>query len=376
MSFSSILRVFHERPSTFILISLFGLLSIGSIMIYSSSAIYAEKLWGDPYLFIKKHIFHLLIGLVFLRIGIRVPYERYKGLTPFLMAFTFVLMLLVLIPALGKQVGHARRWLSLFGFSFQPSELLKLTLLIWFAGFLTRRKTVLSYFSRGILPSLIVMGVFLFLLLLQPDFGTAVLIALSLLLMMFVAGVKPSHTIASLVGLGIIGFFLIISKTYRLRRITGFLDPWADPYDTGFQLIQSFIAFGTGGIFGRNLGNSRQKMFFLPEGHTDFIFSILAEEVGFIGVFFVIVLITVLLIKGLQVAFETKDDFGRNLAFGISVLIVLQCILNIGVVTGLLPTKGIPLPFISYGGSSLILSMFMIGILLNISNRNTRNNRS
>ena len=372
MASSSIIRVFQEKPSTIILIAVFGLISVGLIMIYSSSAIYAEKLWGDPYIFVKNHIIHLALGLICLRIGTRIPYNRYQGLTPFLMTFTFLLMLLVLMPALGKQVGNARRWLTLFGFSFQPSELLKLTLLIWFAGFLTRRKDVLSYFSRGILPSLIVMGVFLFLLLLQPDFGTAVLIALSLLLMMFVAGVKPSHTIASLVGLGIIGFFLIISKSYRLRRITGFLDPWADPYDTGFQLIQSFIAFGTGGIFGRNLGNSRQKMFFLPEGHTDFIFSILAEEVGFIGVSFVIFLITILLIKGFQVASETRDDFGRNLAFGISVLIVLQSLLNIGVVTGLLPTKGIPLPFISYGGSSLILSMFMIGILLNISATNRR----
>jgi cell division protein FtsW len=164
-----------------------------------------------------------------------------------------------------------------------------------------------------------------------------------------------------------IGVYLIVSEAYRLRRITGFLNPWSDPLDSGFQLIQSFIAFGTGGIFGRDFGNSRQKLFFLPEGHTDFIFSILAEETGFIGVIAVIILFVLLMLKGLEISLRCKDDFGRNLALGITTLIFLQSVFHIGVVIGLLPTKGIPLPFISYGGSSLVLCMYLVGVLINIS---------
>ncbi len=337
-------------------------------MIYSSSAFYAERNFGSPYYFIVRQLFALLVGIILLRIAIKLPYETYKKLTPVLMIVTLIFMLIVLVPGIGKQVGNARRWIRFFGIGFQPSEILKLTLIIWVAGFLNRKKELLGYFSRGLLPSFIVTGIFCFLLLLQPDFGTAVLICMTLLLMIFAAGVKTFHMVGSLVGLAAIGSFLIFSKAYRLRRVTGFLDPWADPLDSGFQLVQSFIAFGTGGLFGRNLGNSRQKLFFLPEGHTDFIFSILAEETGFIGVLLVILLILALMIKGFEISLNCPEDFGRNLAFGITSLIFLQSVFHIGVVIGLLPTKGIPLPFISYGGSSLVLCMFMVGILINISN--------
>ncbi|MCP4751079.1 MAG: putative lipid II flippase FtsW [Proteobacteria bacterium] len=355
------------KPSLFLLLVLLALISIGIIMIYSSSAFYAEKHYGNSFYFLYRQLFAFGIGLVLLRIAIRYPYSRYQKLTPFLMILTLSLMLLVLIPGIGKQVGNARRWIRFMGFGFQPSEMLKFTLIVWVAGFLNRRKEVLGYFSRGPLPSFIVAIIFCFLLLLQPDFGTAVLICMTLLLMIFAAGVKPFHMVCSLVGMTAIGTYLVITETYRMRRITGFLDPWADPLDSGFQLIQSFIAFGSGGIFGRDLGNSRQKLFFLPEAHTDFIFSIMAEETGFVGVLVVIILLSLLLLKGFEVSLRCRDDFGRNLAFGITVLIFLQSILHIGVVIGLLPTKGIPLPFISYGGSSLILSMFMVGVLINIS---------
>ena len=211
------------------------------------------------------------------------------------------------------------------------------------------------------------MGVYFFLLLLQPDFGTAVLICMTLFMMIFAAGVKPIHMIGSVIGLTGIGTALVVTKAYRLRRITGFLDPWADPLDSGFQLIQSFIAFGTGGIFGKDLGNSQQKMFFLPEGHTDFIFSILAEETGFLGVAIVLVLLVLFMKVGFKISQNCRTEFGRNMSLGITVLIMLQSMLHIGVVIGLLPTKGIPLPFISYGGSSLILNMFLVGVLVNIA---------
>ena len=355
------------RPSFVILGVLISLIGIGIIMIYSASSIYAEKQLGNEFYFLTRQLIHLVVGLVFFRIAIKFHYLKYKQYIPILMFVTFVLLILVLIPGIGKQVGNARRWIRIGGIGFQPSELLKITLIIWAAGFLERKKRVLGYFSQGILPSLIVISCFCLLLILQPDFGTSVLIAVTLLLMVFVAGVKTSHMVVSFVGLSTIGFWLIISKAYRMRRIMGFLDPWADPLDSGFQLIQSMVAYGTGGLFGRNLGDSRQKLFFLPESHTVFIFSILAEETGFIGVSLVILLLVLLMIKGFEIAVTCPDDFGRNLAFGVTIILILQSFFNIGVVIGLLPTKGIPLPFISYGGSSLIVSMFMVGILLNIS---------
>jgi len=360
-------RSFYLRSSVYLTLVLLALVSIGIVWIYSSSAIVAERYYGNSAYFLIRQLIAFVLGLVLFRIASQLHYSHYKSLTPFLMILTITLMLLVLIPGIGKQVGDARRWIRFMGIGFQPSELLKFTLIIWSARFLDRKKEVLGYFSRGLLPSLIVMSIFCFLLLLQPDFGTAVLVCMTLLVMIFAAGVRPFHMLGSIAGMVAIGVYLIFTEAYRLRRITGFLNPWSDPLDSGFQLIQSFIAFGTGGIFGRDIGNSRQKLFFLPEGHTDFIFSILAEETGFIGVLTVIILFVLLMVKGLDISLRCKDDFGRNLALGITSLIFLQSIFHIGVVIGLLPTKGIPLPFISYGGSSLILCMYLVGVLINIS---------
>ncbi len=367
MSISTNLRNVQIRPAPYLLLILLALTSIGILMIYSSSAIFAERVFGSPFYFIKRQLIALAFGIVLLRIAIRYPYIHYQKLIPIMMLVTFVLMVLVLIPSIGKQVGNARRWIRFLGIGFQPSELLKFTLIVWVAGFLDRRKKVIGYFSRGLLPSLIVISIFSFLLLLQPDFGTSVLLCMTLLLMIFVAGARPLYMILSIVCFSITGFFLIITNAYRLRRITGFLDPWADPLDSGFQLIRSLIAFGTGGLTGRGLGDSRQKLFFLPESHTDFIFSILAEETGFIGVAIVIILLILLMMKGFEISLNCRNDFGRNLSFGITVLLVLQSIIHICVVIGFLPTKGIPLPFISYGGSSLVLSMFLVGVLINIA---------
>ncbi len=336
-------------------------------MIYSSSVFYAEKFYGSPYYFIKRQIFALLIGSIAIGFSIRFPYQRYQKLVPYLMAVTLLVMILVLIPGIGKQVGNARRWIRVFGFGFQPSELLKFVLIVWVASFLDRRKDVISHFSKGILPGLIVLSIFSFLLLLQPDFGTAVLICMTLLIMIFVGGAKLIYMIGSIGAFSAISIYLVSIAEYRRRRITSFLDPWSDILDTGYQLSRSLIAVGTGGIFGKGLGDSKQKLFFLPESHTDFVFAILAEETGFIGVMLVLILLILLLLKGFDISLKCRDDFGRNLAFGITSLLFLQSVFHIGVVMGLLPTKGIPLPFISYGGSSLILSMFLVGVLINIA---------
>jgi len=355
------------HPQQVILFCLIALIGVGVLMIYSSSAIYAERNFGSPYYFLIRQLVNFAIGGAFLVFAIKTPYQKYQNLYPVFIFAAFVLMLLVLIPGIGTSVGNARRWLRIFGFGFQPSEFVKVALVIWMASFLSRKQGEIRQFSKGLFPALVVMGLFFFLLILQPDFGTAVLISLTLFTMIFVAGLRPSHMFLSLSGLAGVGTLLVMYKSYRLRRVTAFLDPWADPLDSGFQLIQSFIAFGRGGIFGRDLGNSTQKLFFLPEAHTDFIFSILAEETGFIGVLFVVVLISIMAFKGYQVALETRDHFGRTLAVGITTILALQSVLNMGVVIGLLPTKGIPLPFVSYGGSSLIFGMFMVGILINIS---------
>jgi len=336
-------------------------------MIYSSSAIYAERIYGSPYHFLQRQILHLALGTALLVFAAKHPYERYRRTYPIFVFLAFFFMLLVLIPGVGTQVGGARRWIRIFGIGFQPSEFVKFSLIIWMAGFLCRKKGELHQFSKGLLPSLIVMGVFFFLLILQPDFGTAVLISLTLFIMIFVAGLRPSHMILSLSGLAGMGAMLVAFSPYRLLRFLTFLDPWADSRGSGYQLVQSFLAFGQGGIFGVDLGNSKQKLFFLPEAHTDFIFSILAEETGFIGVLFVVFLIALLSYKGLEVALRCPDEFGRNLALGITCLIGLQSLLNLGVVVGALPTKGIPLPFISYGGSSLLMNMFMVGVLVNVA---------
>ena len=374
MSLLQRFRQIELRPTPYLLLLTLALTTIGIVMIYSSSFFYAERFYGSPYFFIVRQIIALIVGIVAILFSIRFPYQRYQKLVPYLMAITLLVMILVLIPGIGKQVGNARRWIRFFVFGFQPSELLKFTLIIWVAGFLVRRKDVMGHFSKGFLPGLIVLGIFSFLLLLQPDFGTAVLISMTLLLMIFVAGAKPFYMIGSLAALSAIGSYLVVSADYRMRRITGFLNPWDDPLDSGYQLIRSLTAFGTGGIAGQGLGDSKQKLFFLPESHTDFIFAILAEETGLIGVMLVLLLLVLLLLKGFDISLKCRDDFGRNLSFGITSLLFLQSVFHIGVVMGLLPTKGIPLPFISYGGSSLILSMFLVGILINIAKNEVEEN--
>lgn len=345
------------------------LTGIGLVMIFSSSAMFADRYWNEWPRFLIRQIIYLTVATGALLIGVFYPYKNYKKHIGLLMVFTFCLMLIVVIPGIGTKVSGGRRWIRLAGVGFQPVELLKFTLILWVAGFLDRKKDVLARFSRGLLPSFIVMGIYLFLLMLQPDFGNTVLLSLTLLLMTFVAGVKPSHMMSSLTGIVIVGFFLVVNSPYRMRRITAFLDPWADPLDKGYQLIRSFISYGTGGWFGKGIGSTLQKTtsLMLPQAHTDFIFSVIAEETGLFGVTIVLGLFCAFMFKGYQIARDCNDDFGQNLAFGITTMIILQALIHICVVTGLLPTKGIGLPFISYGGSSLLMTFFMTGVLVNIS---------
>jgi cell division protein FtsW len=248
---------------------------------------------------------------------------------------------------------------------------LKVVLIGFLASYLDRKQELLAQFFRGVVPGMTVVGAFLLLVLLQPDFGTMMLIALTLLLMIFVGGAKPGHILASLAGVCVLGIYLVATQAYRMKRLLAFLNPWDDRLDTGFQIIQSYLAFGNGGVFGVGLGDSRQKLFFLPDAHTDFIYSILAEETGLIGVLATMALFACFVWRGYKASLNCQDDFSRYLTYGITTLFGLQIILNLAVVMGMMPTKGLPLPFISYGGSSLVMSLFMTGILLSAGRRAT-----
>ncbi|MCH2269951.1 MAG: putative lipid II flippase FtsW [SAR324 cluster bacterium] len=336
-------------------------------MIYSTGGVYADLQYNDGQYFLYKHLMHMMVGLVAMGIALIVNYHKWQQHSIWFMLGMLVLLILVLIPEIGHEVKGGRRWLRVGSFSLQPAELLKAVLIIYVASYLERKQELLASFFRGLTPNFIVTGIYLFLVLLQPDFGTVVLIATTVLLMLYVGGGRPIHIATSLIGVGIIGGLLISSHTYRVRRMLAFLNPWDDPQNAGFQIIQSFIALGTGGWLGKGLGESLQKRLFLPDAHTDFIFAIIGEELGFLWICVLIILFIVFIWRGYWIAWNAQDEFGKHLAFGATTILSLQIILNLFVVVGLLPTKGLPLPFISYGGTSLVVAMFLTGLLLNIS---------
>ncbi len=361
-----------DRPSSrpmdrTVLIVTYALAIIGLIIMFSASGVMAETRYGDSTFFLKRQSLWLLLGLVALHWVAQQDYDMWKTLTPYVLVLTFVLLVLVLIPLLGTQVNGARRWLRIAWVSIQPGELAKLSIVLYLASFLVRKERDIITFSRGVLAPVTVVGMFAGLALLEPDMGTAVVLTLLLFGLLFLGGARLSH----LLGIGVIllavGYMLIMQSDYRRRRLLNFLDPWQDPTDTGFQLTQSFVALGNGGLFGVGLGEGRQKLFFLPEAHADFVLALVGEELGFAGTGLLIGLFAVLIVKGFQIAGQAPDAFGRHLACGVSLLVGIQVLINMSVVSGLLPTKGLTLPFVSYGGSSLIVSLVAIGILLSIS---------
>jgi len=358
---------FHNRYDLPLIGATLFLLSWGTVMIYSTGGVYADLQYNDGQYFLYRHLMHMLVGLLLMAVALVVNYQKWQKYSIWLMSGILVLLILVLIPEIGHEVKGGRRWLRIGSFSLQPAELLKVVLIIYVASYLERKQEFLASFFRGLTPNFIVTGIYLFLVLLQPDFGTVVLIATTILLMLYVGGGRPIHIATSLFGVVIIGGILIASHSYRVRRMLAFLNPWDDPQNAGFQIIQSFIALGTGGWLGKGLGESLQKRLFLPDAHTDFIFAIIGEELGFLWICVLIILFSVFIWRGYWIAWNAKDEFGKYLAFGATTVLSLQIILNLFVVLGLLPTKGLPLPFISYGGTSLVVAMFLTGILLNIS---------
>jgi cell division protein FtsW len=350
-----------------LLIATSSLIAIGIVMLYSASAIYAYEKFGDSLFFLKRHLLFLLSGLA-ATIGVMaIDYEVLKKHSKALIALALFLLVLVLVPGIGYQAGGARRWFHVAGFSLQPSEIAKLCIIIYLADIFSRRGVEIRRFIYGFLPPAIVVGSCVGLVLLEPDLGTAITIALIAFVMFFVAGARMDH-IGSMVLVAIPFLYFALFKTpYRRSRIVAFLNPWQDPKGSGFQIIQSFLALGSGGLLGVGLGQSKQKLLYLPASHTDFIFAIIGEELGLIGTLSVVMLFFVFTWQGMRVAFRCEDQFGRLLCLGIVSMIALEAIIHVGVSIGSIPTKGLPLPFISYGGSSLVFHMAAVGIVLNVA---------
>ena len=343
------------------------LLSIGVVMVYSASAIVAADRFGDPYFFLKKQLFWALLGSVGMLVAVRIDYRRLERFVLPALVLAGVLLVLVLIPPIGQAINGTRRWIRLGPVSFQPAELAKVALVFYLAAFVARRQEEVADVRRGLLPPLLVAGSFAALVLVQPDLGNCLTLVALTFGLLYLAG-SPVRYLAWAIAPALPLLALAIyAAPYRLRRVTAFWDPWADPRGSGFQIIQSWLAFGNGGLVGQGIGASRQKLFYLPESHTDFIFAVVGEELGFIGAAAFVALFAVLVWRGLRVGLRTSEPFGAYLALGITLLIATQTLVNLGVVTGLLPTKGLPLPFISFGGSALSMTMLSTGVLLNIS---------
>jgi cell division protein FtsW len=343
------------------------LLAAGVVMVYSASAIVAADRFQDPYFFLKKQLFWAVIGAGCLWMAIRLDYRRLEHLVLPLLIFAGVLLVLVLVSPFGQAINGTRRWIRLGPVSFQPAELAKLALVLYLAAFLAKKGEAIAEFRRGLLPPLAVAGVLAALVLAQPDLGTCLTLVTLTFTLLFLAGGRVRHLgLILLAPLPTLALAIWVAP-YRVRRIIAFLDPWSDPRGSGFQIIQSWLALGNGGLFGQGIGASRQKLFYLPESHTDFIFAIVGEELGFVGATTIVALFAILIWRGLRIGLRAPDPFGGYLAIGITVLIATQTLVNLGVVTGLLPTKGLPLPFISFGGSALLVTLLSTGVLLNIS---------
>lgn len=345
------------------------LVAFGIVMVYSTSGIYGD-IEGSTHHFLLRHVFSILLGLSAMTLASIIPYDFYRRppVILSLLFFALAMLILTLIPGVGMKINNARRWLPLGTFrTFQPSELAKIIIVLYFSYYMVKKQDKIRSFSFTVVPSLIILGAFFSLVVLQPDLGTAINIVALVLPIMFIAGVRLGH----LLGVGAVALPIISllawTKPYTRARIMMFSDPWQDPQGAGYQLVQSLIAVGKGGLAGVGLGQGQQKLFYLPEPYSDFIFSTVGEELGFLGAVVMIALFGALVWRGFIIAFNAPDLFGTFVAFGLTLLIGIQAVVNLGVVTGLFPTKGLPLPFISHGGTSLIVCLAGSGILLNIS---------
>lgn len=349
-----------------LLFAVLFLVGIGIVMVYSASSALALKKYGSGFHFLKKQAVFSLVGIVALVVFSHIPFRVYRSLTYPILFLSLGLLVAVLVSGLGLEAGGSWRWMRLGPVTFQPVEPARLALVIFMAYSLSKKKDGLREIRIGFVPHVLVLILFACPLILQPDFGSVVIFAALVWLMMFVAGVPIRHLLSALLLMLPMAYFLMVNATYRIKRLISFLDPWQYPAGEGYQIIHSLMAFGTGGLWGTGIGKGYQKLFYLPEPHTDFIFAVIGEELGFWGVLFILGLYGLVLWRGTSIAFRCQDEFGMLIAIGITTAIGLQVSINMGVALGLLPTKGLTLPFLSYGGTSLLLNMASIGILMNI----------
>ena len=348
-----------------ILLSIFGV-----IMIYSASSIWAQYKFNDQFRFLKYQGLFFIIGTVFMYFASQINYKKYYKYSNKILIIGIVLLILVLIPGIGTVRNGSRSWFGIGSFGIQPSEAMKLALIIFTIKNLINNLNNKKKKKKGVLPILILTLLIFAIIMLQPDFGTGTILVMTIIGMLFIGGLNLKIFVKfAITGLiGVVGLVLI--APYRLKRILSFLDPWSDPLGSGFQIIQSMYSIGPGGLFGLGFGNSIQKHFYLPEPQTDFIFSIISEEFGFLGIIIISLLFITIFYNSIKISIKCRDSFGKYLSFGITFGLIFQTILNLSVVVGLLPVTGVTLPFLSYGGSSLIITMVSIGIILNISRYN------
>jgi len=335
-------------------------------MVYSASSVLAFKKFGTDFYFLKKQALFAMTGFLGLVCCRHFPYRHLKPLAYPILIIAMVLLGAIFIPGIGYSAGGSARWLRFGGFTVQPAEFARIAMIIYLAFSLDKKSGELGNFYVGFLPHVVVLGILTALIALQPDFGSVVILGAVTWLMLFVAGVRLFHLVPSLLLLVPVGYVYMVSAGYRARRLMSFWDPWQYSANEGYQIIHSLMAFGTGGIWGTGIGQSYQKLHYLPEPHTDFIFSVIGEELGLLGVTIILSLYVLILWRGVIIAKNAEDSFGTFLATGITSSIAIQVCTNMGVALGLLPTKGLTLPFLSYGGTSLMVNMASIGILMNI----------
>ena len=342
------------------------LVGIGVVMVYSASSTLALKKFGSDYFFLKKHALFAFAGVIILVISRHFPYRYYRPLAYPLLGLSMALLAIIQFTDLGLSAGGSTRWMRLGSFSFQPSEFARVALVIYLAYSLEKKADRIKNFSIGFVPHVLVLGVFMILIFIQPDFGSVFILGALTWFLLFIGGVRISQLLAAMLVILPVAYLFLINAEYRAKRILGFLNPWEYSTDEGYQIVHSLMAFGTGGFWGTGIGKGYQKLFYLPEPHTDFIFSVIGEELGLLGVLIIIALYAWIIIRGIAIARNAPDLFAAYLAAGLTIAMGLQIVVNMGVALGLLPTKGLTLPLLSYGGTSLLLNMASIGILMNI----------
>lgn len=360
-------RFHYDR---FILFSVLALLAFGLLMVASSSMVISDRQYGYPFHYMIRQGIYLVLGVALAFAATRLSMQFWRNISGYLIIAAIVLLVVVLIPGIGRVVNGSRRWLNLGVLTLQVSELAKLFMVLYMARFLQRFEQEVQTQWGGFLRPMILLAVIGFLLLLEPDFGTAAVLTMTCMIMLFVAGVRLTPFIILFVVVALAMTALAIMSPYRLERLTTFLNPWSTAFGSGYQLTQSLIAFGRGGVFGVGLGNSIQKLFYLPEAHTDFLFAVIAEELGLMGELLVIGLFSVFVVRVMYLAnkaYVAKQLFQSFFAYGAGSWLAIQAMINVGVNSGLLPTKGLTLPFLSYGGSSMLVNCLVVGILLRLS---------